>query len=288
MLYFLLMITFTGITYGSYTILITCLKLPSPSTEKTAQLYVKNNSLSMQFDLLVQRLSSRLAKYIKMDEYKYSKLEQELKSLGMEQTPEIFRATSIVKAILVLTLVIPCALIIPVASIGIVVIAIFVFCKADNELHEKIKEKREAIELELPRFCSTIKQELLGTRDVLLILENYRKNAGETMKKELDILCADMRTGNYESALVRFEARISSASLSDIIKGLLGTLRGDNNSSYFEILSHDMDEMEVRRLEAEAAKQPGKIKKYLFLLLGCMLVMYIVILVVYTISNMKF
>lgn len=288
MIFLLGTITFLGVSYGSFTALTDILKLPSEATEKAMQAYVKEDTLSMQLELLIQRLASMLSKHIRMDEYKYNRLEQELKNVGLEQSPEVYKATAIVKALLVLLLIIPCMLFIPVASIGIVIIAFFVYLQAESKLHEEIEQKRKAIELELPRFCCTIKQELLETRDVLAILENYRRNAGEAMKKELDVTCADMRTGNYESALVRFEARISSAALSDIIRGLLGTLRGDDNAAYFEVLSHDLDEMEIRRLEAEAAKQPGKIKKYVVALLGCMLLMYGVILVRYAVANMSY
>lgn len=288
MLFVLQIITFAGVAYGSYTALADILKLPTLAAEKAAQAYAKEDTLSMQFELFVQGLAIRLSRYIKMDEYKYSKLEQELKNLGMEQTPEMYKATAIIKAFLTFLLVIPCLVIWPIVSIGIIILAFLVYFQAENKLQEEIKKKREAIELELPRFCCTIKQELKETRDVLAILENYRRNATGTMRKELDITCADMRSGNYEAALTRFEARITSAALSDIIRGLLGTLRGDDNTAYFEILAHDLDEMEIRRLEAEAAKQPGKIKKYLVALLGCMLLMYAVILVIYALRNMNF
>lgn len=287
MLFCLQCITFLGVAYGSYIIFIDMLKLPTSGTEKAAQAYVKDKSFTMQLEIVVARLAARLAKYVKIDDYKRSKLEQELQSLNIDQTPEVYRATSIVTAGLVLLFVIPCMVIFPPASLVVIFIALVVYFKAENELKEQVKKKKEEIELELPRFCSTIKQELMATRDVLSILENYRKNAGTAMKKELDITCADMRTGSYESALLRFEGRVTSAALSDVIRGLLGTLRGDNNTSYFEILSHDMDTLEIQRLEAEAAKQPGKIKKYLFALLMCMIIMYIVILGVYAINSMS-
>ncbi|SFR77718.1 secretion protein F [Anaeromicropila populeti] len=287
MLFIIRVLTFLGMAYGSYTLITSVLKLPTYRTEKTAHIYTKKSSL-IQLELMIQRMSAWLSQYIHLDEYKRSKLEQELKSLGIEKTPEIFKATSVVTAGLVLTLIIPCLLIMPIISVGVVVLSILVYFKEDNQLREKIAKKREAIELELPRFCSTIKQELMATRDVLTILENYRKNAGAAMKKELDITCADMRSGNYESALLRLEARITSAALSDVIRGLLGTLRGDDNRGYFEILSHDMDNMEIQRLEAQAAKQPGKIKKYLMLLLACMLVMYLLILGMYAMQNLTF
>lgn len=39
---------------------------------------------------------------------------------------------------------------------------------------------------------------------------------------------ADMKTGNYENALIHFETRIGSPMLSDVIRGLIGVLRGDD------------------------------------------------------------
>ena len=115
----------------------------------------------------------------------------------------------------------------------------------------------------------------------MTILSSYKKNAGKSLRDELEITVADMRSGNYEAALLRFEGRSSIASLSDIVRGLIGVLRGDNNVAYFEMLSHDLDVLEVQRLENLAMRQPGKIKKYLFLLLVCLLFMYLTILGVY-------
>ena len=40
------------------------------------------------------------------------------------------------------------------------------------------------------------------------------------------MLTADMRSSSYEAALIRFEARMGSAIISDIVRGLIGILRG--------------------------------------------------------------
>lgn len=89
------------------------------------------------------------------------------------------------------------------------------------------------IEYELPRFVNTLSQELHGSRDVLSILRTYKKNATGIFKTELDITTADMKSSNLESALTRFKTRIGSSMLSDVVKGLIGTIRGDNNIVYF-------------------------------------------------------
>lgn len=281
MLYLIKTVTFLCITYGIYKLAVFKMKLPSHQVNKAVKEYSRQARKEQEQNEIVQELAEKLVPYIKMNEYKRSSLENDLKAMNMEMSPEMFRATSIVRALLVLSLIIPCLLIFPIASVAVVFLAVITLYKDENNLKAKLTKKKEEIEYELPRFACTIKQELGATRDVLAVLDNYKKNAGDAMKRELEITTADMRSGNYESALLRLEGRIASPMLSDIIRGLLGTLRGDNNQAYFEMLSHDLDELEVQRLKAIAAKQPDKIKKYSFMLLVCCISMYLVILGIY-------
>ena len=51
------------------------------------------------------------------------------------------------------------------------------------------------------------------------MVEHYNQNAGTAFAAELDILTADMRSGSYEAALTRFEARFNSPLLSDVVRG---------------------------------------------------------------------
>ena len=111
------------------------------------------------------------------------------------------------------------------------------------------------------------------------MLENLKKNAGEDFTKELDILTADMRSSSYEAALTRFEARINSPMLSDITRGLIGVLRGDDGTMYFQMLSHDMKHLELQRLKAEAMKIPPKIRVFSFIMLMCFMATYIAVIV---------
>lgn len=122
-----------------------------------------------------------------------------------------------------------------------------------------LKKKRDALEHELPRFVATVAQQLKASRDVLTILERYRKTAGDAMRSEPDITVADMQSGNLETALVRFESRMGSAMLSDVVRGLVGVIRGDNSVAFFELLAHDFKQFEIQRLKLLAMKRPGKI-----------------------------
>ena len=141
-----------------------------------------------------------------------------------------------------------------------------------------MKASREEIEWELPRFVSTITQEIKASRDILSMLETYKKSAGPGLKKELDITIADMKSGSYEAALTRFESRVGSSSLSEVIRGLIGVLRGDNGVLYFQMLSHDLKQKEFQRLKTIAQKRPGKIRKYSFIMLACFILMYLVVM----------
>mgnify|MGYP000851662806 FL=1 len=118
-------------------------------------------------------------------------------------------------------------------------------------------------------------------------MENYKKNAGEIFKREIEITLADMRTGNYENALTRWEARIQSSMLSDVVKGLIAVIRGDNSTIYFQMLAHDFKQLEIQELKKEAVKRPGKIRKYSGMMLGCMILMYIVIFVIAILQGTK-
>ena len=91
-------------------------------------------------------------------------------------------------------------------------------------------------------------------------------------------MCADMRSSSYEAALTRFEARLNSAQLSDIVRGLIGVLRGDDSAVYFQMIVHDFKQIEIQRLKTKAQKIPPKIRKYSFAMLMCFMITYIIII----------
>ena len=163
---------------------------------------------------------------------------------------------------------------------------LFNYFKESRKAEEKVAERREKIEGELPRFVATVEQELGASRDVLTILENYKRHAGPDFARELDVLTADMRSSSYEAALVRFEGRLASPMLSDIVRGLIGVLRGDDGRIYFQMLSHDMKQLELQRLKAQAAKIPPKIRVYSFVMLVCFMLIYIVVFLMQILTSM--
>lgn len=182
---------------------------------------------------------------------------------------------------------IPCLLVFPLLAVIVVVLAVMVYFKEQERADELLAKKRGELEGELPRFVSTIEQELKNSRDVLSIVENYKKNAGEEFANELEILAADMRSSSYEAALTRFEARLNSPMFSDVVRGLIGVLRGDDGAMYFQMLFHDFKQMELQRLKKEAQKIPHKIRVFSFLMLVCFIITYLAIIVFEILKSME-
>ena len=188
-------------------------------------------------------------------------------------------AMAIVKSAAIALAVIPCLAVLPLLAPIVLFLAVLVYFKEIRKADEALSAKRNKIEQELPRFVATITQELNASRAVLSMLENFKKNAGEDFAAELDILTADMRSSSYEAALTRFEARFNSPMLSDITRGLIGVLRGDDSAVYFQMLSHDMKQLELQRLKAQAMKIPPKIRVFSFAMLMCFLMTYMAIII---------
>ena len=265
---------------GLYFVLADLLKIPRLATERALiSAGRKERSLVKSMETLVLGWSLMLAPLIRLDAYKRRRLETKLTAAGLDMTPEVYTAYTVLKPCLILLGIIPCLLILPILTPLVVVLALLTYFKESRRADELCKARMELVEGELPRFVATIHQELAASRDVLSMIEHYKQNSGPVFSAELDVLTADMRSGSYEAALTRFEARFNSPLLSDIVRGLIGVLRGDNGVHYFQMLSHDMKQLELQRLKAKAMKIPPKIRVFSFVLLMCFLVTYLSIII---------
>jgi hypothetical protein len=87
-----------------------------------------------------------------------------------------------------------------------------------------------------------------------------------------------MRSGNYESALTRLESRVGSSMLSDVVRGLISLLRGDDTTAYWSALSVKFADYQRQMLRQKAVKVPGKIRKLSMILLFCFVITYLLII----------
>ncbi len=273
---------------GLFFIVADVVRLPTIASEKALVNVANHNANKVStLDVLVAELSVKLANVITLNEYKKLRLQTLLNASNFGKTAEEYVASCILKGAVIGVWAVPCLLIFPVGSIVFGALAVAVYFKELGKPDELLKSKRDKIEVELPRFVATISQELRHNRDILRIIDSYKPSAREDFAKELDVLTADMRSGSYETALTRFESTINSPLLSDMVRGLIAVLRGDDAVVYFEMLSHDMKQLEVQKLRQEAGKIPAKIKKYSFLMLMCFSGIYVIVLVYQLIISMS-
>ena len=274
-----MLILICGLAFGLYFIIADRLKIPYLKTSKAIiNMGRTDRKLTTVIETVLMDLSMKLSKLIPMDIYKKNRLKNTLKAAGIGMTPECYQANAIIKACAVGLLTVPCILIFPIISAVVLVLAVLVYFKEYQKADKIIEARRDEIEGELTRFVLNIEQELHSNRDVLSMLENFKKNTTPLFADELGITCADMRSGGYEAALMRMEARLNSPQLSDVVRGLISVIRGDDGRVYFQMLSHDFKQAELRKLKAQAQKIPPKIRIFSMILLGCFLMPYLAVI----------
>lgn len=255
------------------------LKLPSRAASRAMHSMGRNRKDKPNpLTLLMRELSGRLAGKLRLNDYRRAQLEADLRTGDMMQTPEQFVAENIVRAGMVAVLAVPVAFLSKFLALLLLVVAILLYRLGSMTLRKKIGARRARIELELPRFVANIEKTLPHSRDVLAMLESYRTGAGEEFGRELDITVADMRSGNDEAALTRLEARVGSSALSDVVRGLIGILHGEDNGVYWAKLSLKFSEAGRQNLREQAGKVPKRVRRLSLVLLGCFFLIYIVVI----------
>lgn len=268
-------ICFTGFYFGA----LDLIHAPDNKTIKTIYKLARPQSSISFVDRLTIKLGADFARVIKLSDYKKKSYKQKLRSAGIHLTPEVYLGQCFVIPVCLTITAIMLAIIIPVAFYKIIPLAFILFALIILVHQLRAADRhilliREEIEFEMPRFVSTVNQYLKRDRNVVMMLEMYRRSAGVKFKRELDITIADMRSGNQESALMHLEARINSSMLSEVIRGLITAMKGDDSNSYFESLDREFRKIEYERLKKVAIKRPEKIKKYAIFLLFCFLAMF--------------
>ena len=264
---------------GLFLILADALRVPFFATSTAAgNLAKRQKQKTGTLEIWLHDLAMWISKRLRLNEYKRMQLETDLKSAGMNISPEMHIANSIVKAMLVGIFAVPVFFIFPLLTPVVIALAVFMYFRESKGVANRIKEKRKAIEYELPRFVSHIEKTLKHNRDVLYILDNYKETAGPELKSELEITVADMRSGNYEAALTRLENRVGSSMLSDVSRGLIGVLRGDETEVYWSSLGVKFADYQRQLLKQEAQKVPRKVKRLSMCLLFCFMAIYIVVI----------
>lgn len=259
-------------------------KVPTRKTSRTMrgvqkQLKVGDGRINSS----LEDVATWIAKHIRLNEIKRAKLQDDLTSARMDVSPEMWVANSIVKSAVVAVVVLPTALVWRPGIIASLLLAVLNYHELKRQLQKKVTQHREALEYELPRLVFTIEKTLRYSRNVLQMLESYRQIAGPELRQELDITLADMRSGSQETAITRLEMRVGSAMMSDVCRGLLSVLRGDDTASYWTTLTVKFTDHQRNLLKARADKIPAKVGRLSLVLVFCYFVMWLGILIMQSI-----
>ena len=262
--------------------------IPTSRTSRMMMLAKKQRGTKNEqlLDVYITRIAKLFAPYLRLDRLKRNKLQAALSIAGLELTPEVYTARAWVTAGAVGLCALPMTFLMPLFVPVLIGTAVALWFSTYYAAFDFVKKRRRLIEAEIPRFALTIGQNLENDRDVLKILTSYRRVAGRDFGAELDQTIADMKTGNYENALIRFETRIGSPMLSDVVRGLMGVLRGDDQRMYFKMICFDMRQIEQNNLKKEAAKRPKKIQRYSMMMLICIMIIYLVVLCTEVLSSL--
>lgn len=274
--------------FATYNLSTAFADIPTSRTSKMMMLAKKQRGTKNEqlLDVYITKVAKLFASYLRLDRLKRNKLQAALTIAGLELTPEVYTARAWVTAGAVGLCALPMAFLMPLFVPVLIGTAVALWFSTYYAAFDFVKKRRKLIEAEIPRFALTIGQNLENDRDVLKILTSYRRVAGRDFAAELDQTIADMKTGNYENALIRFETRIGSPMLSDVVRGLVGVLRGDDQRMYFKMICFDMRQIEQNNLKKEAAKRPKKIQRYSMMMLICIMIIYLVVLCTEVLSSL--
>ncbi|MBE5039483.1 hypothetical protein [Ructibacterium gallinarum] len=273
MVYFLIFILLTG---GFFAVTSQLLGLPPASTSRGIRIAAHKQFSPMHFvnAYFIAPFVKILAPIVRMTDFKEKRMELQLARAGIPLTPKEYVARSYLMAgsalvLSVFLLSVTMRNMLPLAA----VLAAVVYFHFNGEVSDRLKEKDRLIESELPKFVRAIVQGLKTEKDVIKLLETYQTIAGEGLKYDIEVLIMDLKSGNYEAAMLAFDKRVGNAYISRLTKALIAVSRGDNQDSTLNYLISDMGLLAKETMQRELNKRPGRVK---------MLIIPIVLLAVIT------
>lgn len=269
---------------GLYFIITEYVLIPSQAARKaiSASKIVKDRRL---LEVILDPLAKILEQKFPWNDLQMENLDQTLRTIGNDTTARRYCANALSQSIIVGAFAIPLMFLSPLLMFPPIGLAIYAYMRQMKEPDKLLKIKRERIEAELPKFASTISNSLHTTKDVIKILRSYRKVCGDELREELDITLADMKTGTDETALRKLEGRIGSSKLSELVRGLLSVLRGEDQVMYFQIKNEELRKEHIERLRREIIMRPGKLSGAMIITFVLIIVMLLYVLVTQVMGN---
>ena len=207
-----------------------------------------------------EEFAKRFAKYVKIGVYKKNELSESLHLIGSDLTPEEHIAIAVWKGLLFVIVGIIMSFFTIWALPICIVIGFFIFRTNYNTLNKKLEERKQIIERSLPRFASTLSRTIKRDRDIVGFLKRFKETAPREFQIELEILIADMQSGNQRTAIMRSISRVGSQNYSDVMRGVMAVIDGSDSEIFWETLNEKLSEARRLALEDQAEGIPRKLK----------------------------
>ena len=223
-----------------------------------------------------------------MDETAGIKLGRDLEKAGLSITPKVYTARKYLTAFMGIGLSAVCFILQFYFGVFVfLLVMVFALMKQRDALNEKIRKKELAISQEMPRFVRTLCRSLQSDRDLVSVIGSYRKIARPELGGELDILLAEMQSGNVQSSLVHFENRIGLPEAFRLCAALRDMSMGIDQTATLSYMADDMACSAKENIKRELSLRPGKMRRTYYPAIGVCVAMILYVLVVYVIHNLN-
>jgi protein-S-isoprenylcysteine O-methyltransferase Ste14 len=235
----------------------------------------------------VYPLARQIEKLVKIGPYRRRTLEAQLRSADIAYSPEYYTAVAVASGVLLLVPALILLPFLPVLSVPIIIIAFLIYLKEYKSADEITRKRKETIEFEVPKLAAAIGESQNYKQDVLPVLQSYSRFCSKKFQHELNILISNMKTGNRTAALLKFESRLNSELVSQLVRGLIGIEHGEDMSAYMQRTLINMKSHELSQLSKAAKKRPSELFGANTILLISILVFYFAVLGIQFVNSFK-
>lgn len=234
----------------------------------------------------LKQMVSLTERLVYLDEAAASKLSKTLFRAGLEINPREYTARKYLIAAFGISLM--TLSIVLQFYFGIVLallITAYAMMRQRDLLSAQAQKQAYAIAQELPRFVRTICRSLQSDRDLYNVFVSYRKVAGRELGGELDILMAEMRSGNVQTALAHFEGRLGTPEAFRLCAALREMSLGIDQTAALNYMAGDMARQAMENIRKELSLRPGKMRRTYYPSVAVCIAMIMYVLVVYVVNN---
>ena len=258
------------IVKGSFLIVDYINKDPGKEANKAFEnaIIVKQGLKDQILNNIIMPFAEIIAVYIKIPDERARELKNNLSRADISLTPQIYYA----RAIVITAMVFPIIFLVPLLGLSwllpfTVILVCLVFYNFMTNYKDKLKQKKDKIEMCLPGFVRSILYKLndssdgLVKADLISIFEDYLRVANDVFHYDVSILIMEMKSKDIETAIRNFNSRVCIPEVSFLCNALIGITRGERQNETLNALARDMDVKARENIRRQLQKRPGKVMR---------------------------